>query len=155
MTAGLSALPRLRARANNVARRAARRLLTHNLARRLRRPEISVIVPFYNVEQYLAECLDSLLGQSYGDFEVLLVDDGSPDGSRAIADRYAAQDSRFRLVTRPNGGLGAARNTGPRRPDVRGQHDTPARWRPCSTALDRAALGVLTTDVRYGVSAGR
>ena len=141
MTAGLSALPRLRARATNVARRAARRLLTHNLARRLRRPEISVIVPFYNVEQYLAECLDSLLGQSYGDFEVLLVDDGSPDGSRAIADRYAARDSRFRLVTRPNGGLGARpqhRSSSPRRSGT----TTASRraWRTCSTSLRPRSL---------------
>ena len=57
-----------------------------------------------------------------GDFEVLLVDDGSPDGSRAIAERYAARDSRFRLVTRPNGGLGAARNTGVR--NARGRYLT-------------------------------
>src|SRR6185437_2989393 len=75
---------------------------------------ISVIVPFYNVENYLAECLDSILGQSFAHFEVLLVDDGSPDGSRSIAERYVARDPRVRLLTRPNGGLGAARNTGVR-----------------------------------------
>jgi CDP-glycerol glycerophosphotransferase len=75
---------------------------------------VSVIVPFYNVEQYLAECLDSLLAQDFGDIEVILVDDGSPDGSRAIAETYPRRDPRVRLLTRPNGGLGAARNTGVR-----------------------------------------
>ncbi len=81
---------------------------------RLRKPEISVIVPIYNVEEYLPACLDSLQRQSFDDFEVVIVDDGSPDGSRAIAEDYARRDPRLRLVTRPNGGLGAARNTGVR-----------------------------------------
>ncbi len=71
-----------------------------------------MIVPFYNVEKYLAACLDSILEQTTGDYEVILVDDGSPDGSRAIAESYVARDPRFRLVIRENGGLGAARNTG-------------------------------------------
>jgi CDP-glycerol glycerophosphotransferase len=82
------------------------------VGRRLLRPTVSVIVPFYNVEDYLAECLDSILRQPFADFEVLLVDDGSPDGSREIAERYVEKDPRVRLLTRPNGGLGAARNTG-------------------------------------------
>ncbi|RYP85394.1 glycosyltransferase family 2 protein [Nocardioides guangzhouensis] len=94
------------------ARRVARSRAGQRLLRRLRRPAVSIIVPFYNVEQYLAACLDSVLGQSLGDFEVLLVDDSSPDGSRAIAERYAAGDGRIRIITRENGGLGAARNTG-------------------------------------------
>ena len=98
--------------------RAARRAAASRPARfvraRVLRPAVTVIVPFYNVEAYLAECLDSVLGQSFGDFEVLLVDDGSPDGSRSIAERYVRQDPRVRLLTRPNGGLGAARNTGVR-----------------------------------------
>ncbi|MET1059345.1 MAG: glycosyltransferase family 2 protein [Nocardioides sp.] len=81
---------------------------------------MSVIVPFYSVERYLAECLDSIVGQSFEDIEVLLVDDGSPDGSRRIADEYAAQDPRLRVVARENGGLGAARNTGVR--EARGQY---------------------------------
>ena len=75
-------------------------------------PRISVVVPIYNVEQYLDECLDSIAAQTFGDFEVIMVDDGSPDGSAAIARRHAERDGRFRLVARPNGGLGAARNTG-------------------------------------------
>ena len=75
-------------------------------------PAISVIVPIYNVESYLRECLDSILAQSVADFEVVVVDDGSPDGSADIAAEYAERDARVKLVARPNGGLGAARNTG-------------------------------------------
>ena len=82
--------------------------------RRLTRPTVSVILPIYNVEKYLEECLDSLAAQTYGNYEVVIVDDGSPDGSRAIAERYARQDHRLAVVRRPNGGLGAARNTGVR-----------------------------------------
>lgn len=81
-----------------------------------------MVVPFYNVERYFADCLDSILAQDVANIEVLLVDDGSPDGSRAIAERYAAEDRRFRVVTRPNGGLGAARNTGVR--EARGRYLT-------------------------------
>ena len=99
-------------RAAIFARRVARRAARSRVGRRLRRPDVSVIVPFYNVEAYLAECLDSILSQDLWDLEVLLVDDGSPDGSRAVAEEYVARDARVRLITRPNGGLGAARNTG-------------------------------------------
>ncbi|MFI5658816.1 CDP-glycerol glycerophosphotransferase family protein [Streptomyces sp. NPDC051684] len=73
---------------------------------------LSVIVPIYDVEEYLPACLDSLAGQSMKDLEVVMVDDGSPDGSAAIAAAYAARDGRFRLVRKENAGLGAARNTG-------------------------------------------
>ncbi|WP_425824967.1 bifunctional glycosyltransferase/CDP-glycerol:glycerophosphate glycerophosphotransferase [Streptomyces fractus] len=73
---------------------------------------LSVIVPIYDVEEYLPACLDSLAGQSMKDLEVVMVDDGSPDGSAAIAAEYAARDGRFRLVRKENAGLGAARNTG-------------------------------------------
>jgi glycosyltransferase involved in cell wall biosynthesis len=75
-------------------------------------PRISVVVPIYNVEAYLAECLASLRAQTVGDFEALLVDDGSTDGSAAIARELAARDARFRLLSQPNAGLSAARNTG-------------------------------------------
>ncbi len=75
-------------------------------------PRISVVVPIYNVEAYLEQCLDSLKDQTMGDLEVVMVDDGSTDGSGAIAQRYADADERFRLVTQANGGLAAARNTG-------------------------------------------
>jgi glycosyltransferase involved in cell wall biosynthesis len=69
-------------------------------------------VPVYNMEHYLAECLDSVLAQPYVDLEVVLVDDGSTDSSAEIAARYADADPRFRVVSQANAGLGAARNTG-------------------------------------------
>jgi CDP-glycerol glycerophosphotransferase len=97
-----------------VAKRLARTPPARAARARLVRPQVSVIVPIYNVEQYLAACLDSLEAQTFRDFEVVVVDDGSPDGSRAIAEEYAGRDRRIRIVTRPNGGLGAARNTGVR-----------------------------------------
>lgn len=77
-------------------------------------PLLSVVVPVYNVEQYLAECLESLLGQSFTDFEAVLVDDGSTDGSAAVAQEYVDRDPRLRLVRQANAGLGAARNAGVR-----------------------------------------
>jgi glycosyltransferase involved in cell wall biosynthesis len=78
-----------------------------------RTPAISVVVPVYNVEAFLAECLDSLLAQTFEDFEVLLVNDGSTDGSQAVIDRYTDADSeRFRSFIKPNGGLADARNFG-------------------------------------------
>ena len=75
-------------------------------------PRLSIVVPLYNVEHYIADCLDSLARQTFGDFEVILVDDGSPDGSAAIARAFCARDDRFRLITQENQGLGPARNTG-------------------------------------------
>jgi len=73
---------------------------------------ISVVVPIYDVERYLAECLQSLAGQTVDDLEVVLVDDGSTDASAAIAERFCRHDARFRLLRQPNGGLGRARNAG-------------------------------------------
>ena len=75
-------------------------------------PRISVIVPVYRVEPYLARCLDSILGQSYESLEVIAVDDGSPDRSGEILDAYAARDGRLRVIHQENGGLSAARNAG-------------------------------------------
>ncbi|MFI9269195.1 CDP-glycerol glycerophosphotransferase family protein [Kitasatospora sp. NPDC052896] len=75
-------------------------------------PRLSVVVPIYNVERYLQECLESIAAQTMRDLECVMVDDGSTDGSAAIAEAFAAQDSRFRLVRKKNAGLGAARNTG-------------------------------------------
>ena len=72
----------------------------------------SVVIPVYNVEPYLRQCLDSMLAQTYSDWETVCINDGSTDGSAAILADYAARDSRFRVVTQPNGGLSAARNTG-------------------------------------------
>ena len=81
-------------------------------SRPARPPRLSVVVPVYNVERYLADCLDSLLAQSFADFEAILVIDGATDGSTAIAEAYAGRDSRLRLLRQANAGLGAARNTG-------------------------------------------
>ena len=73
---------------------------------------ISVIVPVYNVETYLEECLDSIQNQTYTDFEVLLVNDGSTDKSKEICGKYCKQDNRFQLLNQENQGLSAARNSG-------------------------------------------
>lgn len=75
-------------------------------------PTISVIVPVYNVEKYLRCCVDSILAQTFTDIEVLLVDDGSTDGSGAICDEYAQKDSRVRVFHKANGGVSSARNLG-------------------------------------------
>lgn len=75
-------------------------------------PLISVIVPVYKVEPYLRKCLDSIIGQTYRNLEIILVDDGSPDNCGAICDEYAAQDKRIRVIHQENGGVSAARNTG-------------------------------------------
>ena len=73
---------------------------------------ISVIVPVYNVSDYLEQCLDSILNQTYKEFEVILVDDGSSDTSYSICSEYVKKDSRIRLYRQENKGLSAARNAG-------------------------------------------
>lgn len=75
-------------------------------------PKISVVVPIYKVEDCLAWCLDSLLAQDMPGWEGVLVNDGSPDGSRDIAAAYCEKDARFTLIDKPNGGLSSARNAG-------------------------------------------
>ncbi len=75
-------------------------------------PELSIIVPVYKVEQYLPRCVDSILAQTFTDFELILIDDGSPDGSGTICDKYAAQDSRIIVIHQNNQGASAARNAG-------------------------------------------
>lgn len=72
----------------------------------------SVIVPIYNVEKYLRQCVDSILSQSYSDFELILVDDGSPDACPQICDEYAQLDSRVHVIHKENGGLTSARKSG-------------------------------------------
>lgn len=73
---------------------------------------ISIIVPIYNSEKSLKRCIDSILNQTFSDFELLLIDDGSTDGSAAICDRYAANDARVRVFHQKNGGVCSARNRG-------------------------------------------
>ena len=73
-------------------------------------PEISVIIPVYKAEQYLARCVESILNQSYSDFELILVNDGSPDRSGEMCEQYAGQDSRIRVFHKENGGQATARN---------------------------------------------
>lgn len=77
-------------------------------------PRLTVVVPIYNVEDYLDDCLRSLAGQTMADSEIVMVNDGSTDGSARIARRFAERDERFRLVEQENAGLGAARNAGVR-----------------------------------------
>ena len=75
-------------------------------------PEISVIVPVYKVEKYLDRCIESIVNQTYPDFELILVDDGSPDNCPALCDAWAERDGRIRVIHKKNGGLSSARNAG-------------------------------------------
>ena len=76
------------------------------------KPLLSIIVPVYDVERYLPKCIDSILAQTFTDFELILVDDGSPDSCPALCDAAAAKDARIRVIHQKNGGLSAARNAG-------------------------------------------
>jgi len=75
-------------------------------------PKISIIIPVYNVERYLARCLESVLTQTFSDFEIICVNDGSTDSSAAILDEYAKKDKRIKVITQPNQGISVARNNG-------------------------------------------
>lgn len=75
-------------------------------------PKVSVIVPVYKAEKYLRQCIESILAQTFTDWECILVDDGSPDHSGAICDEYAARDARIRVIHKENGGVSSARNVG-------------------------------------------
>lgn len=78
----------------------------------LRSPSVSVIVPVYNAEKYLPQCIDSIVNQTIGDIEVLLINDGSSDSSGEILAQYASKDERIKVIEQPNKGAGAARNIG-------------------------------------------
>ncbi len=75
-------------------------------------PRFSLIVPVFKVERYLPQCMDSILAQPFTDYEVILVDDGSPDACPALCDEYAGKDQRIKVIHRVNGGVSAARNSG-------------------------------------------
>ena len=75
-------------------------------------PKISIIVPVYKVEKYIGECIESILNQTFTNFELILVDDGSPDKSGDICDNYARKDSRIKAFHKKNGGVSSARNYG-------------------------------------------
>ena len=88
----------------------------------MKMPLISVVLPIYNIESYLDRCMEAVLNQTYSNLEILMVDDGSPDGCPQICDRYAEQDSRVRALHKENGGLSDARNYGIAR--ARGEYIT-------------------------------
>lgn len=75
-------------------------------------PKVSIIVPVYNVEKFLCRCIDSILAQTFQDFELLLIDDGTPDKSGVICDEYTKKDNRIRVFHKKNGGVSSARNLG-------------------------------------------
>ena len=77
-----------------------------------KQPEISIIVPVYKTERFLSACISSILAQTFTDFELILVDDGSPDSCPALCDAAAAKDSRIRVIHQKNRGLSVARNAG-------------------------------------------
>jgi CDP-glycerol glycerophosphotransferase len=101
---------------------------------------VSIVLPVYKVEEYLAECLDSILMQDLASYEVIVVDDGSPDRSAAIARSYARRDRRIRLMRQRNAGLGAARNAGLRK--------AKGRYLMFVDSDDRLAAGALSALVR-------
>ena len=75
-------------------------------------PKVSILVPVYNVERFLPQCLDSLVAQTLEDIQIICINDGSTDGSLEILERYAAQDSRIEIIDKPNSGYGASMNCG-------------------------------------------
>ncbi|MBQ9046394.1 MAG: glycosyltransferase family 2 protein [Solobacterium sp.] len=128
----------------------------------MRKPEISVIVPVYHVEKYLAKCLDSILNQTFTDIEILLVNDGGNETETAICRAYAAKDSRIRLFEQENQGLSAARNTALK--EVRGEwimfvdSDDWVADTFCETALkavteDQSQMCIFDLCYTYGDSA--
>ncbi len=83
--------------------------------KRLIKPDVSIIVPVYNVENYLRQCMDSIIGQTHTNIEIICINDGSTDHCGAVLDQYASQDRRITIITQPNRGLSAARNAGLKR----------------------------------------
>jgi len=75
-------------------------------------PRVSIIIPVYRTENYIRQCLDSVVNQTLTDIEIIVIDDGSPDNSGRIADEYAARDKRIHIIHTENRGAGSAKNTG-------------------------------------------
>lgn len=128
---------------------------------RLRRPVLSVVIPVYNVEQYLADCLDSVLDQDLGRFVVIAVDDGSTDGSPAILSAYAARDRRIQVIRQPHDGQGPARNLGVARADTRylifvdaDDLVPPGSFRYLVSALERSGSDFAVAGVRRIADSG-
>ena len=113
---------------------------------------VSVIVPIYNSEKYLKRCVDSILSQTFSDFELLLVDDGSTDGSGSICDEYSVKDSRVRVFHKENGGVSSARNLG--LDNARGEWIT---FVDSDDYLEKSFLAELSEfeDVDFVISGGR
>ncbi len=103
-------------------------------------PKVSIIVPVYGAEAYLSDCVESILAQTYASFEVILVDDGSPDRSGEICDEFAARDSRVRVIHQANAGVSAARNAG--------LDAAAGEWIGFVDADDRALSHMLETALR-------
>lgn len=82
------------------------------LCQQTSKPYLSIVVPVYNVEQYLSKCIDSILKKTFGDFELILINDGSTDKRGVLCDEYAKKDKRIRTIHQDNAGMSAARNTG-------------------------------------------
>ncbi|QLH73064.1 glycosyltransferase [Rhodopseudomonas palustris] len=106
-------------------------------------PTFSIVVPTYNQAQYLGACLDSIASQTDGDWEAIVVDDGSTDGSAALADNYAARDPRFRVIHQPNGGVASALNEGLRQ--ARGQW---IHWLSSDDLFDPRKLEINREQIR-------
>lgn len=111
---------------------------------------ISVIVPIYKVEAYLPACIDSILAQTHKDFQLILVDDGSPDRCGAICDEYAAKDSRIVVIHQENGGLSAARNAGIDWVFANSE----SRWLNFADGDDRMSAVCLQTLYEYALESG-
>jgi len=109
---------------------------------RLIRPQLSVVVPYFDVEHYIADCLDSIARQTFGDMEVVLVDDGSRDGSAEVARAFCSSDPRFRVVVQENQGLGPARNTGVK--EAQGEYVT---FVDSDDLISRYAFGMLVRSL--------
>lgn len=109
-------------------------------------PLVSIVVPVYKVEKYLRECLDSFIVQDYENFEVVLVDDGSPDGSGVICDEYVAKDNRFRVFHKDNAGVTKARSLGVAQ--ARGE------WIMFVDSDDTIPVGTLRSMLSYATADG-